>query len=70
MQVHNTSGQYLGCGMAVFNTNQNQFQTYSFSLDAYKQQEIGIMECGWEFVHGEHGHVDVEGYPQKEFTVP
>ena len=70
MQVQNTSGKNLSCAMVVINSTQGQHRDYSFSLDPYKQQEIGIMECNWKFEHGEWVKVLVEGYADLKLTVP
>ncbi len=70
MQVHNTGGNYLSCALAVVNTTQGQRQNYSFSLDPHGEKEVGLLECNWQFEHGESGNIQVEGYTKKEFTVP
>jgi hypothetical protein len=70
MQVQNTGKGYLSCKMSVANLTQHQNQQYSFSLDPYKQQEIGILECSWKFEHGEFGNIKIEGYADKDFNVP
>jgi hypothetical protein len=70
MQVQNTSDKYLSCKLTVVNLTEHQSQRYSYTLDPYKQTEIGLMECNWAFLHGESGRIEVEGYTTKEFTVP
>jgi len=70
MQTHNTSGNHLSCLLTVVNKTHQENKQFSFSLDPYGGKEIGIMECNWAFEHGEIGNIKVEGYSQKEFTVP
>lgn len=70
MQVHNTGGNYLSCALTVVNSLQGQRQNYSFSLPPHGEQEVGLLECKWQFEHGERGNIQVLGYTTKEFTVP
>ena len=70
MHVHNIGGNHLSGLMSVANLTLHQNQQYAFTLNPYAQQDIGIMECSWAFQHGEFGNIKVEGFAEKEFTVP
>jgi hypothetical protein len=55
----------LRSALAVVNTTQGQRQNYSFSVDPHGEKEVGLLECNWQFEHGESGNIQVEGYTKK-----
>lgn len=70
LQVRNTGSAPLGCRVEMVNVRGDQHQSYAFRVDPGERQEIGILECSWNFERNESVTLHTTGYTTLNFTVP
>lgn len=70
LQVRNTGKASLGCCVVMENVRGDQKKLYSFTVAPGKSEEIGVLECGWNFERNESVSLYTDGYTTLSFTVP
>ena len=64
LQVHNVSPQKVTCHLFV-KASDGKSKTHSFSLEPYKNTELGVMEMDCYLLEGDRGNITVDGYRKK-----